>query len=241
MSAAPDPLGTMQQELCDLLSANPAFASVPVISEDTGDVENIYNRAMGTEQVTGGKIGACVTVVTLDADTNFDELPGPYLDDVKVLAFIEENVQTNRDPDIGTLQKARALAILVASIWQKSYPVSCSGPVTLAKPTIQRLIPFDQLREDGKVAYRVNATAKLQLNVDMTKCALPTISENSGVVTLACSTPGAAIFYTLDGSNPSPRNGTFYTAPFTPGANLQLTVRAWLAGFLASDPALSST
>ena len=55
----------------------------------------------------------------------------------------------------------------------------------------------------------------------------------SGGVTV----PGAAIFYTLDGSFPAPRHGALYTAPFsvTPGLTAQAT--AWLAGYLSSPTA----
>lgn len=34
-------------------------------------------------------------------------------------------------------------------------------------------------------------------------------------VSLRCATSGATIYYTTDGSIPSPTNGTEYTAPFT--------------------------
>ncbi len=69
----------------------------------------------------------------------------------------------------------------------------------------------------------------------------PTITRNGAAYTLTCGTSGAAIFYTLDGSNPSPRNGTFYSAPFTPATGLTLNARAWLAGYLASDLSSATT
>jgi hypothetical protein len=240
MNAA-DPLGVLQLECCDLISANPAFAHVPVISEDTGDAANIYERAMGTETVTGGLIGACVTVATLNADTNFENVPGPYLDDVSLIAFVEENVQTNRDSIIGTNQRARALATLIASLWHQVQTFSTKGPLVVIKPSIQRLISFDKLADDGKVAYRVNARANLLLNANLPQVATPVISNTSSSVSVSCATAGAALFYTLDGSNPSPRNGTLYTAPFTPSAALTLKVRGWLAGYLASEPAMIIT
>ena len=60
----------------------------------------------------------------------------------------------------------------------------------------------------------------------------------SGAYTLTCTTAQArrCFCHTLDGSNPSPRNGTFYTAPFTPGTELTLNVRAFLPGYLISAP-----
>jgi hypothetical protein len=239
--SAPDPLGTMQQECCDLLSALPEFANVPVISEDTADAENAYARAMGTETSVGGKIGVCVTVATLNADTNFENVPGPYLDNVELVAFIEENVLINRDSAIGTLQRARALALLAAATWHQAYPLSCSAPLVVTKPTIQRMISFDELTNEGKVAYKVNARARVLATAQLPQVQTPAVSESGGVITLSCATAGAALFYTLDGSNPTPRAATLYTAPFTPGPAFTLTARGWLAGYLASQPATTTT
>jgi hypothetical protein len=49
--------------------------------------------------------------------------------------------------------------------------------------------------------------------------------------------PGAAIFYTVDGTFPSPRNGALYTAPFSVGPGLTAQATAWLAGYLSSPTA----
>ncbi|MCE0484358.1 MAG: chitobiase/beta-hexosaminidase C-terminal domain-containing protein [Methylacidiphilales bacterium] len=61
-------------------------------------------------------------------------------------------------------------------------------------------------------------------------------------MTLASDQPGAAIYYTLDGSQPAPRSPTsvLYTAPFTVSAAAQLRTRVWLAGFMASSEARAS-
>ena len=61
-------------------------------------------------------------------------------------------------------------------------------------------------------------------------------------VTLASDQAGAAIFYTLDGSQPAPRGPTsiLYTAPFVIAAPSLLRTRAWLAGFVASGEARAS-
>lgn len=69
----------------------------------------------------------------------------------------------------------------------------------------------------------------------------PVITKIGAAYTLASATAGAAIFYTLDGSNPSPRNGALYTAPLTPTAGTTLNARAWLAGYLASQAATANT
>jgi hypothetical protein len=55
-------------------------------------------------------------------------------------------------------------------------------------------------------------------------------------VSLSSDQAGAAIYYTLDGSQPAPRGPTsmLYIAPFTVATPSLLRTRAWLAGFVAS-------
>jgi hypothetical protein len=49
-------------------------------------------------------------------------------------------------------------------------------------------------------------------------------------------TPGAALFYTLDGSRPFPRNPTasLFLAPFNAASGTTMRARAWLPGYLPS-------
>ena len=74
------------------------------------------------------------------------------------------------------------------------------------------------------------------------KLASPGCTQQNGLLTMSCATAGAAIFYTLDGSLPLPRNpmAFLYTAPVTsvPGATLK--ARAFLAGYLNSEIAMAT-
>lgn len=71
--------------------------------------------------------------------------------------------------------------------------------------------------------------------VAMTNVATPVITPSNGEVTatdeisISCSTEGASIYYTVDGTEPSATNGTLYSAPFTLSA--AATVKA-----IAVDP-----
>jgi hypothetical protein len=70
--------------------------------------------------------------------------------------------------------------------------------------------------------------------------AAPTITPNGGSfsspqsVTLASSTPGASIHYTLDGSTPTPTTGTAYTGPVTVSASATLKAIAFASGLTNS-------
>lgn len=70
-------------------------------------------------------------------------------------------------------------------------------------------------------------------------CATPTLTPPPGTysgaesVALACTTPSSSIFYTLDGSPPSP-SSTLYTGPITVNANETILCMATAAGFASS-------
>jgi hypothetical protein len=85
----------------------------------------------------------------------------------------------------------------------------------------------------------------LVLTSPQTQCATPTISPNGGsfssaqTVTLA-STAGASIYYTLDGSTPTPAS-TLYTAPFSVTASATLNCAAFYPGvYLPSAIAIAT-
>ncbi|MBI3415409.1 MAG: chitobiase/beta-hexosaminidase C-terminal domain-containing protein [Verrucomicrobia bacterium] len=60
-------------------------------------------------------------------------------------------------------------------------------------------------------------------------------SNNPLLVTVTSTTAGAQFFWTIDGSDPSPSNGTPYTAPFTLATNGTFKVRGFRNGFADSQ------
>lgn len=68
------------------------------------------------------------------------------------------------------------------------------------------------------------------------QCATPTFTPAAGTyaatqtVTLATTTPNAAIYYTLDGSNPTAQTGTKYTGPVSVDKSLTVKALATAAG-----------
>lgn len=73
--------------------------------------------------------------------------------------------------------------------------------------------------------------------------AAPVISPNGGevesgtAISISCTTDGAAIYYTTDGTTPSASNGTEYTAPFVLAADATVSAIAILDGFNDSEVA----
>lgn len=76
--------------------------------------------------------------------------------------------------------------------------------------------------------------------------ATPVISPNGGevesgaAITITCTTEGAIIYYTLDGTTPSASNGTEYTTSFALTANATVSAIAILDGFNDSEVATAS-
>nr|MBP7309748.1 chitobiase/beta-hexosaminidase C-terminal domain-containing protein [Candidatus Cloacimonadota bacterium] len=55
------------------------------------------------------------------------------------------------------------------------------------------------------------------------------------MVTIDCLTPGVTIYYTLDGSDPSPTNGTLFSGPFELSTTTTVRARAYKTDFRASE------
>jgi len=239
MSNPANILESLQQECADRLLSLPYFANIPVFVMHQSDIGSEFERALGAITDTGGKSGVCVVIDTPDADVSFPDIGGPFFDRIPITAIITENPTVNNDPATGVGQSCLSVAVNVAFALHQFFPASANAPIIPTKPTIPKPLHAD----DGTVVRNVNFTTQGGVRQALPQIAPVSISETAGVVTLTTSTPGAAIFYTLNGSNASPRNaaGVLYTAPFTPGVGLPLNARAWLAGYLASEKSTTTT
>ena len=228
-------LSSIQQQCADRILADPMFAPVTVLTERIADIDSEIARALGPLNGGTGKTGLVVVIRTPLATVHFENVFGPFFDDIKVIARVIENVTVNQDPTTGTNVAAADAVERICGLLHHFQPDSANGPITAHRPSIT-------LNKDpGHLSYDCHFKTCGGLSSVPPQAATPVILENSGTITLSCATAGAAMFYTLDASNPSPRNGSFYTGPFTPGTGLTLKVRAWLAGYLASETATVQT
>ena len=224
-------LETLQQEIADQISADPFFQFIPVFVESLKSYETAFNEAMGPTNSVAGRTGACVTVLTPTADVSFPDVGGPEFTEIPIILLVQENKEANQG-DNGTQQSALTIAEQCCARLHQFFPLSATGPLICEKPTIIRGPDTEY------VNYNVRFKTRGGLKGVAPQLAQPLLVNNAGVITLTPPTPGAAVFYTLNGTNATPRNANAILAlnPFTPPPGSILSVRAWLAGYLASQP-----
>ncbi|MCX6896327.1 MAG: chitobiase/beta-hexosaminidase C-terminal domain-containing protein [Verrucomicrobia bacterium] len=236
-------MNTQRQEWKDFLDAIADFDDIPVILEDKGDIENEVLRRLGALEgnEAGTKCGIVILLGTVNAIPDGNAEFGPVLT-MKHIARVIENVPINRDAAAnGTLLTYSDVIEKLVGYSHLFKPATAQSPFIIEAPGIQeideRFLPHIPIGP-GKDAFfnctGLFATVLAQCAAPMFEVDLDPESLTYRQVTLACATPGAAIFYTANGGKPNPAK-TLYTAPFTPAANTTVKARAWLAGKLASE------
>ena len=223
---------TIQQEVADTLSADPFFAVIPVLVESLGNVGSQVERALGPLASGGGRTGAVVVVTTPTANVNWAEVGGPFFDEIPIAVRVAVNPLTNSDPEAGTGASALSICEEVCGVLHQFLPMSANGPVVAQRPTITRVSRAGD--DESTVEYLCHFKTLGGIQSALPQVATPAAECAAGQWLLACATPGAAIFYSVDGSNPSPRRGTLYTGPLVGGSGATIKARGWLAGYLAS-------
>lgn len=215
---------TIQDQARDELLADPFFAAIPVISADPADLATEIQDALD-------RIGLGILLMVPSLHASNKNLPGPVFDRIKVIAEVcEAPLLWRTSDDKPTAQKT---AMVVAAVLQHFAPEGINerfyvtDVVPIPDPTKSYNIWHIEMECGGGVYRETPQIA-------------PVVAENNaGLVTLSCATPGAAIFYTLDGvTYPAPRNedAALYLAPFAITDGTVLRARAWLAGYAPPTP-----
>lgn len=115
--------------------------------------------------------------------------------------------------------------------------ISSGGSLTVSTSMTVKAKAFMSSMTDSDVAAAVYT-----INIQPNTVATPTFSPVSGTytstqyVTISCSTPGATIRYTLDGTtNPTSTTGTIYSGTITIGSTTTVKAKAFLTGWTDSD------
>ena len=220
-------LMSIQQEVADRLLADPFFATIPILVEQPRDV----SYELQTSAAAAGTYGV---VLVPQALVSAPTAPGPFFDPVEIAVRFRENTPVASGPHALEVAET-ALALL------HLYRPTTINEVFTAAPAALKLV-----KEPNVVAYEIQLRTQAGASYAVPQLDAPVISsagtESPQTVTLSSDQAGAAIYYTLDGSQPAPRGPTsiLYTAPFAVSAPSLLRTRAWLAGFVASAEARAS-
>jgi hypothetical protein len=173
------------------------------------------------------KISQLQTVIVpkiVGADDNHPNVNGVYFDSIRISVGVFQK-DLLKGSDAGYIEIAEEIHKALKN-WTPDSLVNAINP---AKPGIE-IVADDKLN-----IAACNFETCGGFVGELPRVATPEMTGNPGEpFILACATAGAAIFYTTNGTNPTPRNGTLYLgAVITPTFNYR--ARAYLAGFLRSE------
>ena len=218
---------SIQQEVADCLLADPFFAAIPILVEQPRDLSYELQASVAAAGTYG-------VVLVPQALVSAPTAPGPLFDPVEIAVRFYENVPVSTGPHALEIAET-ALALL------HLYRPTTINEVIIVAPNALRAITAPNV-----VAYEIQVQTQAGASYPVPQLDAPSISSAGSVspqtVTLGSDQPGAAIFYTVDGSQPAPRGPTssLYIEPFVIGAPSLLRTRAWLAGFVGSGEARAS-
>ena len=195
-------LTSIQQEVADCLLADPFFATIPVLVEQPRDLS--YELQMSV--AAAGTYGV---VRVPQALVNAPTAPGPMFDPVEIAVRFYENVPVSTGPHALEVAET-ALALL------HLFRPTTINEVIIAAPNALRAVT-----EPNVVAYEIAIRTQAGASYAVPQLDAPSISSTgfllAQTVTLSSDQAGAAIYYTLDGSQPAPRGPTsiLYTHPLS--------------------------
>jgi hypothetical protein len=225
-------LQQIQSDCAGALLADPWFANVPVLTQILQDPGSELDQALNN-------LGVCVTLVVPVATVAHPNQPGPYFERIRIVARVVENVIVNQNIGAGGTGKgALEVAEHVCALLHHFRPQNLSETVVCDNPTITLE------RDHERLAYDAAFTTQGGLAWLLPQFDAPSVSQSGRSVAIAAATnssmpvPGAAIFYTLDGTFPGPRNGALYMSPISVATGQTLRAVALLAGYLPANSTL---
>lgn len=225
-------LQQLQLDVGGYLGSHTDFFYVPITVVRPRDaaaavlIQETLNKSLAGYNKKNGKAGIVAMVLMPEAGVPLDRVKG-YIR-VEMVVRIIENPMVNEGAT-GTHVPAEDLALKVLSLldgWDAGRKHEWRGLESRAMTPVNI---------SGKVAYDVSVYCYHGAD-NPSQVAKPVMTVSGGNVTLSTGTPGAVIWYTLDGSFPGPANGeaTEYTAPFaTPMGTLRTA--AYKDSFAPSD------
>lgn len=225
-------LEDIQADIAARLAADSVLGGINIVTERQGNVLSEVNRALGLVKASAGNRGLCLVVMQVTGNPETLELPGPLLNLSLAIRVMERPAANNTGVTALTVVR-RILRVL-----HHYTPSGLTSCLLAGTPAID---PVAEPLAD--VAYDVLFTCRESEYEKDSRAARPDIAYTGTdypfTVTLSCITADSVIWYTLDGSHPSPRGSTSvqYDAPFTVNAPCHLRASAYAPDLIASDTA----
>jgi hypothetical protein len=242
VSAQPDLLLQLQLDLLGKLNSEPSLQYNAVVSYRQEVILAAINRKLAHLTAKGGKkgCGAIINMPVLDAvesETNIFTPQSEVLCQIDCIEQPEINFASN-GTQITAEQLARQVRICLHSF-------QVDGKLTLWQDAraIEPLLGIEDVFPHC-LGYRVNLRGRMS-DLPQPKSVLPIPSHDHGQLFFNGADPGAAIYYTLDGSFPGPGNAAaiLYNLNNPPNVAAGATVRyaAYTPGSLGSDVGQGTT
>ena len=220
-----DPLEQDQDDFLARLCADAVLGTVPCYAQHKGVTADDIEQAFASSIAKGGKAGACAIVLMPELKPGRDEeAPGPSYTESLTVQVMEEP-DTNRGAS-GFGLSAEYLATRVRQLFHLWQPAGNAWRfASLARLDV----------EEGKVSYGVTFS-RFGSDAEPARTATPSSDLVAGHIVLSTTTVGAAIWYTTDGSYPTPtgETSTLYSAPF-PATACTLRAAAYHADLMTGD------
>jgi hypothetical protein len=211
------------------------FADIPVLDERKGDLLSQVEMAIGVVSGLGGRCGVCLVMLAFVASDTNRNVPSGELS-VEVGFLVLENPMMNDDPIGGIGKKA---LVVYEELRQELKHFCVAGSFIGLVPAEQDLVPVD--RGMAPVEYEVRFRTRQAATTVVPKVDVPVFTVGVSTVTITCGTAAAQIWYTVDGSYPSPNNNlaALYATAFTkPAADTVVLAIAYKDGYVASNGAM---
>lgn len=226
-----------QSDIADRLAADSWFSTITILEDRKGNTVSEAQKVLGAMTAKAGKVGTCAVVMQPKGTVAKPNLPVAIMDlDITVLVLEDPAIN---DGQTGTGKNAMATARRIVDVL---YQFSSQGVLRMMLPDNPTYVPVDdiiapvaiEVRFKSMEDFRTQAVKVSQPGYSTPQTALPY------TMTLSCATSGADIYYTLDGSYPSPLQGSKYTAPFAVTTAASLRLGAVKAAMIDSDISLKN-
>jgi hypothetical protein len=229
-------LKDLQDAVLSRLQSVSFFDAIYVYSEQQAFEADAFNAAIKGYATGGtGKGGACVIVKMCKILKDNTQSPAGGRVLVMVQVEVVENELVNRNPTAGTMFTGDQIAVQVYAAL-KGFKLSNKRMVEALYGDTNIIMPVPNER-DKYLHTLVTLGTGWGMDFDPRVLDPQGASAGVNVQALSCPTAGAAIWYTTDGSYPSPKNtaAVQYTTPFNITGTMPVRAIAYKADCLPSN------